>query len=85
MAGYGDEPNQPLDGYFITGIPAADIESELLAYSTSFSHQEIPYVPWRPNSNTYASGAWQLLTGSIPPAPAGSGAWGWPGYNWPGD
>jgi len=76
MSGYGDEANQPLDGYFLTGIPAADIESELLAYSTSFSHQEWPYVSWGPNGNNYARGAWQLLTGSTPPAPAGSGRLG---------
>jgi RHS repeat-associated protein len=80
MSGYGDEANQPLDGSFTTSEPTSDIVGQITTYSAQFNQQQMPYEAWGPNSNTYAGEAWQNLTGSVPQAPQGSGAWGWPGY-----
>ena len=46
-------------------------------YGAAVDKEDFTYVPWGPNSNTYATGAWREITGSIPRLPPNVNA---PGY-----
>ena len=77
MNGY--DQDYSLAASFTTDVAATQMVNQLSTYSEAFTAQQIPYLLFASNSNTYAGGAWQNLTGSTPALPAGVDAPGWPG------
>lgn len=74
-AGYGTEP--AIASTYMTGLPASALMKRLEDYNAAVDKEDFTYVPSGPNSNTYATGAWREITGSIPRLPPNVNA---PGY-----
>jgi hypothetical protein len=64
---------------FTTDLSLGDIVRKLETYAEAFNRQQLHYGLNGPNCNTYAAGAWEALTGSVPALPKGLVAPGWPG------